>query len=148
MELIHSGIGTNILHLRQNVRSVVQLVGKPEGKTSSGKLRTYFLYPSKGLECIISEKSGNVLSIFFYPTSADWLITSTDRGIAFGMSRRKVIERYGQPNSSGGGFKLMDDDFVGAWVGYDLGIGFHFDRDDRVAIISVFAPKRVAVRHS
>jgi hypothetical protein len=94
------------------------------------------MYPELGFECIVSRRTGRVLSIFFHKAIA---LAGKD---IFGASEDRVRALYSSPSREGGGFRVGDDKFFGRWFSYGSGIGFHFDEAGRVETISVFAAKR------
>jgi len=130
------GRGIERLHLGQSASDLRSVFGPPKRRVKAGAFREYWLYPEAGFECIVSRRTGRILSIFFH--RAD----SRDGNDLFGASEDRVRALYSSPSMEGGGFRVGDDKFVGRWYSYESGIGFHFDESGHVKTISVFAPKR------
>lgn len=141
------GYGTDQLHLRQSSSDLRARFGLPTERRTSGKLREYWLYPQKGFECIVSRRTGHILSIFFSERFSR--IASVEGTHPFGASEGAVIAMLGAPSDQGGGFKLSTGEFIGKWLSFDSGIGFHFDHSGRVRTLSVFSAKRnPKIRHA
>ena len=130
------GRGTERLHLGQTSGYLRSAFGPPGRRRKAGAFREYWVYPELGFECIVSRRSGRILSIFLH--SAHKLEGSE----VFGASEDRIRALYSSPSLEGGEFRVDDGKFFGRWFSYDSGIGFHFDESGRVETISVFAAKR------
>jgi hypothetical protein len=133
---ITPGRGTDKLRLRQTSSSVLDQLGAPARKRRVGKLRDYWVYPDRGIEVVVSRHTHHLLSILvdFRANPAD---SPTER-----LTMEQVRDRFGIPSSEGGGVVLGDGTYFGRWFSYDAGIGFQFDRTDKVETISIFARRR------
>jgi hypothetical protein len=136
---ITPGYGTEQLHLRQESSDLLKRFGHPAKRRKSDGFREYWLYPKDGFECIVSTRSGLVLSVFLKASSH---AGDDESEPAFGANEEAVLQAYSKPALEGGGFKTSTGTFVGRWFSYDSGIGFHFDDSGRVETIAVFAAKR------
>jgi hypothetical protein len=137
---IRPGYGTEQLHLRQTSSDLRAKFGLPEKRWKSDGFREYWSYPKSGFECIVSTRSGIVLSIFLKAAS---LANSDASGRPmFGADEDAVLRAYSKPALEGGGSNISTGAFVGRWYSYESGIGFYFDKSGHVETISVFAPKR------
>jgi hypothetical protein len=142
---IRAGYGSRELHLRQEWSEVRKLFGNPEKMQKTDGFRVYCLYPQLGFDCIVSERSGKVLSLFFHRPSDDRVQSfpvRTEANIALGDALTRLVASYPMPDRRSEGFLLSDGTFVGPWLSFDDGIGFHLDSDNRVQTISIFAPVR------
>jgi hypothetical protein len=135
---IKAGYGSDRVHLRQSSQDLVKLLGAPEKRRNSGALRQYWLYPAEHFECIVSRRSGRVLSLFFHAGNP---FGESD---IFAATEEKVRRMYPSKPLEGGGFRLSTGDFVGRWLSFDEGIGFHFDEKGKLRTVSVFARKHRA----
>jgi hypothetical protein len=106
----------------------------------SENLREYWSYADLGFDCIVSQKTNRILSIFFSPTSP--LATEIAQPLPFGCTEDQIKTQFHAPENEGGGIQMTDGTFIGRWFSYDSGIGFHFNQDGRVEKVSVFARKR------
>jgi len=146
---VRAGYGAPELHLRMEKDELRRAFGSPERKRKGDAFRLYYLYPKLGFECIVSERTGKVLSIFFHrpadPGSS--LKVRTADGLAIGDGKAKLADAYPKPDKRSDGFRLSNGVFVGPWMSYDNGIGFHLDSENRIQTISIFAPvRRHAIR--
>ncbi|HEX9201955.1 MAG TPA: hypothetical protein VF865_20535 [Acidobacteriaceae bacterium] len=130
------GRGTERLHLGQTSSDLRSAFGPPGRRRKDGSFREYWVYPDLGFECIVSRRTGRILSIFFHRAA------SFDGSDLFGASEERIRTLYSPPSFKGGGFRVGEDKFFGRWYSYESGIGFHFDESGHVKTISVFVPKR------
>lgn len=131
--IVTPGYGTTSLHLRQDAEDLRTTFGEPTGRTQASSLREYWLYPEKHFDCIVSRKSGKVLTLFLYSGNP---FGATE---IFGLSVKKIRDRWGNPSSQGGGYRLDDGSFVKSWWAYDNGVGVDFDEAGKVDTVSIFA---------
>jgi len=139
---VRPGYGAPELHLKMDLDDVKRSFGPPEKRQKGDGFRIYYLYPKLGFDCIVSQRSGKVLSLFFHRPLDSQFDVRTDTGIAIGDDRAKVAAVYPKPDGSSEGFELSTGTFVGPWLSFDEGIAFHLDRKDKVETISIFAPVR------
>jgi hypothetical protein len=133
---VKPGFGFEHLHLRGYSDLLIQRFGPPKKRRESGSLREYWMYPDQHFDCIVSKKTGLILSLFLHagnPLGAAEL---------FGASEDRILQLYRSPSKEGGGQTLMTGDFVGRWLTYDEGIGFDFGPDSKLRTVSIFAPKQ------
>jgi hypothetical protein len=130
------GYGTENIHLGQVSSVLLDSMGNPSRLSQSSDLREYWVYPEKHFEAIVSRRSNKLLSLFFHKGSA------VAGGEFFGQSEDRIRRTFGEPNKQGGGLTFADGDYLGRWLSYDSGIGFHFDKSGQVITIAIFAPKR------
>jgi hypothetical protein len=134
--MIKPGFGIEVLHLRQSADRLSADFGKPGRRQRAGSIREYWFYPEKHFECLVSRRSGNVLSLFFH--SGNPFIEAD----LFRSDEDSIRRRFSKPDIEGGGFTTLGGDYVGRWLTYDSGIGFDFDVEGKLRTVSVFAPKR------
>jgi len=142
---VKEGYGSPTIHLRQPSDEVRKLLGKPEKKRKAPGAREYWIYSKLGVDVLVSRRTGRLLSIFFHRKGKGYSRTAdvrTASGIAMSTNRDHVLDSYGEPYKTGGDLLLSGGEFVGSWLSYRSGIGFHFDRDGRVEVISIFSAKR------
>jgi hypothetical protein len=132
------GYGTETFHLRESADRLRQLFGPPSERRKTGSFREYWLYPNDHLDCIVSKKSGMVLSLFLHRGNP---LIGLDE---FDVTEANLRKIYGLPAQEGGGFRISTGDYVNRWLNYDRGIGFDFDAENRLQTISIFAPKQKA----
>jgi len=137
---ITPGYGTEQLHLRQTSSELRAKFGLPAKRWKSDEFREYWSYPKSGFECIVSTRSGLVLSVFLKAAFHTGDVASS--WPTFGATEESVRQTYSSPSMEGGGLPISTGAFIGRWYSYESGIGFHFDKSGRVETISVFAPKR------
>jgi len=147
--ILKEGYGSKYLHLGMGVHRLMKEFNPPQEKRRASLRRVYWLFHSRGFDCIISAHTKRLLSIFFYARGCDGHSGAKARtlsGVTFGDAASKVRRIYGHPSKSAGGFTTQTGDYVRAWYSYRTGIGFHFGRHDNVEIISIFRPSNVAAR--
>jgi len=135
---VKPGFGVERLHLRQSADQLRSGFGTPKKRRKTGSFREYWLYPEKRFDCIVSRRSGVVLSLFLHRGNP-FLGTEI-----FGANEDQVREMFSKPDLDGGGFTAVTGDYVGRWLSYDQGIGFDFNVSGKVETVSIFAPKRSA----
>jgi len=130
------GYGFSDLHLREHKSVLRARFGAPAAKSRSGAFREYWLYPGSHFNCIVSRRSGEVLSIFVERGSP-----LLERDV-FTADETWIRAQYGEPDLEGGGFTLSTGHYVGKWLSYPQGIGFHFDAEGKVERLGIFSPSR------
>jgi len=144
-EEVKEGYGSPVLHLRQPSEEVRKLLGEPERKTKAPGARVYWIYADRGLDFLVSTRTGRLLSIFYHRKGGGYkrtAIVRTASGIVMSATRDQVLDSYGEPYKTGGDFVLSGGGYVGSWLSYRSGIGFHFDRDGRVEVVGIFSPSQ------
>ncbi|HEY5330775.1 MAG TPA: hypothetical protein VIJ79_12880 [Acidobacteriaceae bacterium] len=130
------GYGFSDLHLREHKDALCARFGAPATKRRSGAFREYWLYPGLHFDCIVSRRSGEVLSIF------------VERGTpfldndVFAADETRIRAQFGEPDLEGGDFTLSTGHYVGKWLSYPQGIGFHFNANGKLETLGIFSPSR------
>ena len=144
--LIKQGYGLPHIHLGQFADEVSGRFGAARKVRKSSALRTYWLYPDAGFDCIISSKSKRVLSIFFHAQNGGRLQeiqVVCQKAVTFHATESEVRGAFGPPDKVGGDFTTGGGEYVPKWLSYPSGIGFYFGKDGGVETIGVFRPSRL-----
>lgn len=132
------GYGNQLLNLRQTSAELREHFGPPRKRRKTGSFREYWFYPDQHFDCIVSMRSGRVLSFFLHPG------TRLVEPEVFETGEDLVRRTYSSPKVEGGGKTLLTGNYLGRWYSYDEGIGFDFDKEGKLQTISVFASKQKA----
>jgi hypothetical protein len=145
LKTIKEGYGFSELHLRQSKTNLTRNFGSPDKVTRGEGQKVYWIYRKRGFDCLLSTKTGLTLSLFFFGEGIDDHCASnvvTRKGISVGDNLQEVISVYGKPYKQGGGFSTTEGEYIGHWTSHRSGVGFHFDENDNVAIISIFRKRQ------
>jgi hypothetical protein len=144
--LLRPGKGGDELKLGKLMPEIRRVLGPPPSVKKGPDFRIYWVYRNLGIDCMFSVRSERLLSLFLFAEGADGHTkaaqVTTDRGVLLGDKRSKVLRVYGRPDLKDESFVTADGDYVREWYSYHSGIGFHFGKDARVEMISIFAPRR------
>jgi hypothetical protein len=143
-KILIEGYGLKTLHLRQSTNDVISRFGRPNKKIKASDLRTYWIYSEHRFDCLISNKSKQILSLFFHEDDRALQRRNviTQKGISFASTEKEIRATYGSPIKSGDSFTTSSGDFVRRWLSYPDGIGFHFGKTGRIEIIVIFRQRR------
>ena len=134
---VRPGYGSPMLHLRQPSSKLLTEFGEPQRKVSVTALRQYWFYPEQHFECLVSKRTGAVLSIFLHrgnPVGGNDL---------FHLTETEIRMLLASPVAEGGGFEV-EAGYVPRWLSYSDGIGFYLDQTGKVETVSLYARKRTA----
>ena len=135
--IVKPGYGNERLHLRESIDHLRVSFGAPGEKRDVSPMRQYWLYPNCHFECLVSRKTGAVLSIFLRHSNP---IGGED---LFGLTEPEIRNRFSTPDEEGGGLDT-EAGYFGRWLSYNGGIGFHFDKRGQVEVVSLFRRKRAS----
>lgn len=136
------GVGGSGLHIGQSEGNVVDLWGLPERQEQHNG-STFYVYPKLGLE--IEFQDLRVERLFFYRLRASHNGRSSSPhvdGIRLGAPRSEVLERFGAPISEGESREILGE-YVRGWLCYTTGVQFEFDKNQKLALITIFRPEKI-----
>ena len=135
-QLVREGYGTSELHVGMTAEEAVSaLKSRPDREQIAEGTGVYLIYKRKGVEILVSGRTGKVMSLFFKSPHANVRLSS---GIGLRSRMEAVLDAYGPPQNRGGGHPLSTGKYVGTWFSYNMGLGFHFNKGGLVTTISIF----------
>ena len=137
-----AGIGIKDLLLGASAPDVKRTLGKPDtARTYSDEI--WWSFFDRGIDCGFNKTDKTLIALNFFREGIaghKQATVATENGLSPGIPKPVVLQRLGAPTESDDGWTDRLGKWHRGWIKYASGIAFEFGHDNKVDVMTVYAP--------